>query len=122
MYTHTHTHSYEHSEYLNACGNSEYFITDCFFLVLLNTGIRRPSSAHDTDIRKSIYNMLMRNLVFYEHVLYFVTRMSRNTLSESLEDEIMLLHLFEMQDRNNSIIPESSPWTPSCYSTASKKI
>ncbi|PNF43162.1 hypothetical protein B7P43_G17206 [Cryptotermes secundus] len=43
--------------------------------------------------------------------------MSRNTLSESLEDEIMLLHLFEMQDRNNSSISESSPWTPSCYST-----
>jgi hypothetical protein len=33
----------------------------------------------------------------------------------------MLLHLFEMQDRNNSSISESSPWTPSCYSTASKK-
>jgi len=45
---------------------------------------------------------------------------SRNTLSDSLEDEIMLLHLFEMQDRNNSSISESSPWTTSCYSTASK--
>jgi len=32
----------------------------------------------------------------------------------------MLLHLFEMQDRNNSSISESSPWTTSCYSTASK--
>ena len=51
----------------------------------------------------------------------FFTRVSRNTLSESLEDEIMLLHLFEMQDRNNSSISEPSPWTPSCYSTASKK-
>ncbi|PSN50251.1 hypothetical protein C0J52_02379 [Blattella germanica] len=42
-------------------------------------------------------------------------RLSRNTYSESLEDEIMLLHLFEMQDRNNSSITETSPWTPSCY-------
>jgi len=53
--------------------------------------------------------------------LYIVIRMSRNTLSESLEDEIMLLHLFEMQERNNSSISESSPWTPSRYSTTSKK-
>ncbi|XP_021918707.1 uncharacterized protein LOC110829364 isoform X2 [Zootermopsis nevadensis] len=44
--------------------------------------------------------------------------MSRNTLSESLEDEIMLLHLFEMQDRNNSTISESSPWTASPYNKA----
>ena len=33
-------------------------------------------------------------------------------ISDSLEDEIMLLHLFEMQDRNNSsnALPESGSW------------
>lgn len=66
--------------------------------------------------------MLSRILHFVNMFLYFVTRMSRNTLSESLEDEIMLLHLFEMQDRNNSTISESSPWTASPYNKASKKI
>lgn len=43
---------------------------------------------------------------------------SRNAYSESLEDEIMLLHLFEMQDRNNSSISETFPWTPSRYSSS----
>ncbi|XP_069672706.1 E3 ubiquitin-protein ligase TRIM37-like [Periplaneta americana] len=45
------------------------------------------------------------------------TGMSRNTHSDSFEHEIMLLHLFEMQDRNNSSISESSCWTPSRYNT-----
>ncbi|KAK3930976.1 E3 ubiquitin-protein ligase TRIM37 [Frankliniella fusca] len=42
--------------------------------------------------------------------------------SDSLEDEIMLLHLFEMQDRNNSNnpLPDSSSWIPrSVYSSGS---
>ncbi|KAJ1531031.1 hypothetical protein ONE63_005861 [Megalurothrips usitatus] len=34
--------------------------------------------------------------------------------SDSLEDEIMLLHLFEMQERNssNNSLPENAAWTP----------
>ncbi|XP_034251412.1 E3 ubiquitin-protein ligase TRIM37-like [Thrips palmi] len=37
--------------------------------------------------------------------------------TDSLEDEIMLLHLFEMQDRNNSTnpLPENAAWTPRVY-------
>ncbi|XP_046998426.1 E3 ubiquitin-protein ligase TRIM37-like [Schistocerca americana] len=43
---------------------------------------------------------------------------SKSSVSESLEDEIMLLHLFEMQDRNSSNLQEQQAlWNSSLYTS-----
>ncbi|KAE8741313.1 hypothetical protein FOCC_FOCC013167 [Frankliniella occidentalis] len=68
----------------------------------------------DNDVEIS----MAQRLLFREPDQSFGARAA----SDSLEDEIMLLHLFEMQDRNNSNnpLPESSSWIPrSVYSSGS---
>ncbi|XP_063226003.1 E3 ubiquitin-protein ligase TRIM37-like isoform X2 [Bacillus rossius redtenbacheri] len=46
---------------------------------------------------------------------YLSDRVSTSSLSDPLEDELALLHLFEMQDRNSTV---QRPWSPALYAAS----
>ncbi|KAK7790087.1 hypothetical protein R5R35_012202 [Gryllus longicercus] len=73
----------------------------------------------DNDVEFSLTQpLLFRNR---EDTNVTGSRMSRSSLSDGLEDEIMLLHLFEMQDRNNTTAIDPAQWTPPLYNSSGSR-